>query len=224
MTPASLTVTAAGQNKVYDATTNASVTLSSNNNLASDGVSVNYGSASFSDKNVGTNKTITVNNISISGTNSSDFTLQNTSALTSANITPYTLSINANAQNKVYDSTTNATATLSGNSFSGDNVVLNYSSASFSSPNAGTAIPVSVNGIALGGADANNYALNSTVAATSANITPATLTVMANNQSKTYGQSLVLGTTAFNAQGLQGSDTINSVILTSPGQVRMPRW
>lgn len=50
-------------------------------------------------------------------------------------------------------------------------------------------------------------------------ITPATLTITANNRSKIYGQTLTLGTTAFTSTGLQNGETVNSVTLTSAGAV-----
>ena len=51
-TPFALTVSATGVNKVYDATTNATVTLS-DNRTSGDTLTTSYASASFPDKNVG---------------------------------------------------------------------------------------------------------------------------------------------------------------------------
>ena len=48
-------------------------------------------------------------------------------------------------------------------------------------------------------------------------IDPAALTVTASDQSKTYGDTLNLGTSAFTSSGLIGSETIGSVTLTSSG-------
>jgi hypothetical protein len=45
----------------------------------------------------------------------------------------------------------------------------------------------------------------------------AALTITAKNQSKYFGQSLALGTTAFTASGLVGSDSVSGVTLTSSG-------
>jgi hypothetical protein len=45
----------------------------------------------------------------------------------------------------------------------------------------------------------------------------ATLTITAKNQSKYYGQAVSLGTTAFTASGLVGSDSVSGVTLTSSG-------
>ena len=59
ITPASLTVTAAGVNKTYDTTTTASVNLGLTA-LGSDSVTASNTSANFSDKNVANGKTVTV--------------------------------------------------------------------------------------------------------------------------------------------------------------------
>src|SRR5439155_7842614 len=66
ITARALTVSAAGVNKVYDGTTDATVTLS-DDRVAGDLVTDAYAAASFADKNVGTAKTVTVSGISISG-------------------------------------------------------------------------------------------------------------------------------------------------------------
>jgi hypothetical protein len=50
-----LSVSATGVNKVYDATTSATVSLA-DNRLAGDSLSTSYTSASFANKNVGTPK------------------------------------------------------------------------------------------------------------------------------------------------------------------------
>jgi hypothetical protein len=89
--------------------------------------------------------------------------------------------------NKVYDGTTAATVTLSDNHLGNDVVVDSYASASFADKNVGNGKAVTVSGITLSGADAGNYALQNTTAGTSANITPAALTVTAANKSKVYG-------------------------------------
>ena len=62
ITPRTLTVSATGQDKVYDGTTSATVSLS-DNHLGSDDVTDSYSSATFADKNVGSNKTVSVSGI-----------------------------------------------------------------------------------------------------------------------------------------------------------------
>jgi Ca2+-binding RTX toxin-like protein len=186
ITPASLTVSATGVNKVYNTTTDATVLLA-DNHLGSDLVTDSYTAATFADKNVGSGKIVTVSGITISGADAGDYTLQNTTATTQANITPAPLTVSATGVNKVYDASTSATVTLSDNHLGSDQVTDSYGSASFADKNVGTSKPVSVSGIAIGGADAGNYTLQSTTASTTANITPAVLTVTAKDAGMVYG-------------------------------------
>jgi hypothetical protein len=191
ITARSLSVTAGGNNKAYDGTTAATVTLS-DNRLAGDSLATGYTSASFVDKNVGTAKTVSVSGISISGTDAANYTA-NSTASTTANITARSLSVTATSSSKVYDGTPAATVTLSDNRLAGDSLSSSYTSASFSDKNVGTAKTVSVSGISVTGTDSANYSANST-ASTTANITPRSLTVIATGANKVYD-----GTTASTA-------------------------
>ncbi|WP_210463188.1 YDG domain-containing protein [Rufibacter roseolus] len=187
ITRRSLVVTAVGQNKVYDGTTSATVTLSSDK-LGADDVVPAYTSAAFVDKNVGT-RSINVSGISISGTSINNYTLSNTTATTSANITQKVLVVSATGQNKVYDGNTAAVVTLATDKLAADNVVPAYSSAVFAMKNVGTR-SIAVGGISLSGTDAGNYSFNTTATA-SANITQRALVISATGQNKVYD-----GTTA----------------------------
>jgi hypothetical protein len=60
-----------------------------------------------------------------------------------------------------------------------------------------------------------NYAL--TYASANLSITPASLSITANNLSKVYGQAEIFAGTEFTASGLLGSDSVTSVSLTSSG-------
>jgi hypothetical protein len=107
------------------------------------------------------------------------------------------------ANNKVYDGTT--AATISSNNVvlagvvGGDTVGLstNGYAANFASPNVGAGIGVVVSGLALTGVSAANYTLTQPGGLT-ANITPATLTVTADNKSMTYGLPDPLLTATYN--------------------------
>src|SRR5207244_10108930 len=96
----------------------------------------------------------------------------NTTAATSANITARDLHVSALGVNKIYDTTTAATVTLSSDKLGGDYVVASYGGASFADKKVGTGKPVSVSGITIWGGDATNYHLTNTTAATTADITP----------------------------------------------------
>jgi hypothetical protein len=180
-----LTVSAHGANKIYDGTTAATVTLSSDQ-LGGDLLTLSYSSASFADKNVGTGKTVNVSGISISGTDAGNYALQNTTASTSADITSADLHVSATGVNKQYDATTAATVTLSSDQVSTDTVNLAYSSASFADKNVGTGKAVSVTGISISGTDAGNYTLKNMTASTTADITARDLTVSATGVNKQY--------------------------------------
>ena len=92
ITPATLAVSATGTNKVYDANTTATVTLSATH-LSGDTVTLANTTANFADKNVGTAKTVNVSGISLSGADGGNY-VSNTTAQTTASITP-PLSIDA---------------------------------------------------------------------------------------------------------------------------------
>src|SRR5262249_54967765 len=109
-----LTVTATGVDKVYDGTANASVNLG-DNKLSGDDLSEGYSSATFSDKNVGTGKSVSVVGIGLSGVDAGNYALQNTSASTTASITLRPLTVSASGINKTYDGTTAGTVALSDN-------------------------------------------------------------------------------------------------------------
>ena len=185
ITARDLTVTAHGVNKQYDATTAATVTLTTDK-LSGDTVTAAYTAASFADKNVGTAKTVSVTGITISGADAGNYNLLNTTASTTADITARDLTVTAHGVNKQYDGTTAATVTLTTDKLSGDTVTAAYSAASFADKNVGTAKAVSVSGITISGADAGNYNLLNTTASTTADITARDLTVTAHGVNKEY--------------------------------------
>jgi hypothetical protein len=176
ITPKPISITAVGDNKVYDGTTAAQLASFTVTGLvAGDNASVGYSSANFSTANVGTNIPITVG-LYGNGTDIANYTFGSRVVVTSADITPRMLTITASAQNKTYDATT--TAVLNGFSVSGlvagDTATFTAGSANFVSPNAGNGIQVNVAGITGTGSDLGNYTYN-TSAVTSANILPAVL-------------------------------------------------
>ncbi|SNT23981.1 filamentous hemagglutinin family N-terminal domain-containing protein, partial [Noviherbaspirillum humi] len=203
ITPKALTVSATAQNKVYDGTTAASVTFS-DDRVAGDVLSASYAFATFSDKNAGTGKPVTVTGIALSGADALNYTANNSAAST-ADITPRTLTITANGQNKVYDGTTAATVALADDRIAGDLLSTSYGSASFADKHAGIGKVVTVSGLGKSGADAGNYVLASTGAGTTADITPAALTIAADDKSRTYGDANPALTASYT--GLVGGDT-----------------
>jgi filamentous hemagglutinin family protein len=129
---------------------------------------------------------------------------------------------------KQYDGTAVATLTSANytltNVLSADAASLSVASlptiGTYDNANAGTGktVTVSLSGV-LSGAAANNYTLAATASGNIGTITQAPLTITAGDQSKTYGTTLALGTTAFSrtAGTLYGSDSITGVMLASLG-------
>lgn len=212
-----LTVTATGVNKVYDSTTNATVTLS-DNRVSGDVFADSYVSASFTDKNVGNTKTVNVSGISISGTDAGNYTV-NTTASTTANITPLSITGSITASNKIYDGTTAATIanrTLSG--VLGTDAV-NYvgGTATFGDKNVGSGKTVTATGLSLSGTDANNYTVN-TSASTTANITAKDITavtgITASNKVYDGNTSATLNTSAAAFTGMITGDVLTVATAT----------
>ncbi|WP_410220952.1 YDG domain-containing protein [Pedobacter sp.] len=193
ITGKALVITATANNKVYDGNTNVTVSLS-DNRVSGDVLTLTHTTATFNNKNVGTNKAVSVSGISISGADAANYTF-NTEASTTANITAKALTISATATDKVYDGNANATVSLSDNRVTGDVLTLANTAAMFDNKNIGTNKAVSVSGISISGSDAVNYTFNNT-AATTANITPAKLSYVASPVTKVYGDAnpLLTGT------------------------------
>src|SRR3989339_644499 len=152
-------------NKVYNATTAASLTGTAALVGVEAGDVANVTLASFASAGVGTGIAVTVTGYSISGTAATNYTLAQPTGLT-ADITAKGLTISGlTADNKVYNATT--AATLTGTAAlvgveAGDvaNVTLGGSaSASFASAGVGTGIAVTVTGYSISGTAATNYTL-----------------------------------------------------------------
>jgi hypothetical protein len=173
ITPRDLTPSATGQNKVYDATDAATVSLG-DNRLSGDAFTLSYASAHFNDKNVGMGKPVSVSGIAIvalSGSEAGDYQLTGTTASTTANISKAPLVVAATGINKIFDNTASATVTLSDNRYAGDVFTDSYTGAVFvPDGSVGQHKTISVTGISISGTDAGNYSNNTTAAAT-ANIT-----------------------------------------------------
>jgi hypothetical protein len=156
--------------RVYNAGTLASVlTRDLVGVLGTDDVSLTGGVANYDTKDVGTNKTVTLTGAGLSGLDAGNYNLTSV-ATTTANITPKALLVSATGINKVYDTTTDATVTISDNRIVGDVFTISYA-ASFVDANVGNGKTVNVTGISLSGTDALNYTPNSSTT-TTANITP----------------------------------------------------
>jgi hypothetical protein len=191
VTQAILSVTGlTASNKTYDTTTaatlggTAAITALAGDTVTLGGTAV----GSFADKNVGSAKAVTVTGSTISGADAANYNLLQQSGL-SASITQTSLTVSGlTAQNKTYDATTNATlgGTAAITALAGDTLTLGGTAiGTFADKNAGTAKAITVTGSTINGADAGNYTLLQQ-SGLSASISPASLTVTANNDSKLY--------------------------------------
>ncbi len=214
--------------KVYDGNTNASLTSANyllTGIVANDDVSLNDPAAgSFDDKNAGAGKSVTVNNLTMTGVDASNYTLASTSVnapIGSINVAQLTTSLQGNV-NKVYDGNTNAALTSSNYLLSGlinnDDITLNNpATGSFDNKNAGTGKIVTVNNLAITGTDAVNYALAST--STSASIGSINAAQIAaslrGNVSKLYDGNTSATLTSANYQ-LNGALNADDVALNNP--------
>jgi hypothetical protein len=184
ITRRTVNITITASNRTYDATDSVSVTYG-DNRVSSDVFTVS-GTPTFSDKNVGTGKTVTATGISLSGADANNYT-PNTTATTTANITARTLTVTITASNKVYDSTTAATVVYADTRVAGDDFTVS-GTATFTSKTVGTSKTVTASGISLSGTDAGNYTPNAS-ATTTANITLRTLTLTATATDRTYDRT-----------------------------------
>src|SRR5207245_942064 len=97
----------------------------------------------------------------------------------SGTVTPLAITGSITVANKVYDGGTAAGVALTDNRVGSDVFADAYVSASFANKNVGDGKAVAVSGISISGTDAGNYALTSTTATTTANVTPALLIISA---------------------------------------------
>ncbi len=176
-----LNVTFSGVDRDYDGTTDATVTTS-DDHTPGDDVTVLW-TASFSDKNVGSDKAISVAGVSLTGDDAANYTVDSTGSAT-ATISPRELDILFVGLNKEYDGDTIASVSSWDDRFIGDGLVI-HSSASFDNKNVGTGKTVTIVGVSLSGTDADNYApaFNSTAFA---DITARTLNITFTGVDKVY--------------------------------------
>lgn len=168
ITKRTLAVTATGLNKVYDATTNATVTLS-DNRVSDDILTLDYTAVFTAEKNVGNGKAISVTDITITGgADMGNYVLGNITTTATANITPAPLTATVTVNKKVVDGNTSATitgVTLNGVLLSDVVTIDNQGTATFASSDVGTHA-VTSNDVTITGGDAGNYDFNNTATGT----------------------------------------------------------
>ena len=212
ITAKAITATFDDISRVYDG----SVTATENGKQLNDVVSgddVDFATGitgAFADKNVGTDKTVTYSGIALTGTDKNNYSIA-ASATGKGTITPKAITAIFADISKVYDGTTNATAgagTLSGVESIDSGKVSVSANAAYDQKNAGSRT-VNYTGVALSGAEANNYSIETT-ATGAGTITPKELTATFADISKIYD-----GTT----NAIPGAGTLTGVIAADEGKV-----
>ncbi|MDY0350507.1 MAG: MBG domain-containing protein [Desulfobulbaceae bacterium] len=209
--PRTLTPAVTAADKSYDGSAAAAILSRSITGVINDDVvSLTGGIADFNDKNVGTDKTVTVTALSLSGTDAWKYQLPAGDVSTTASITAADLTPSVSAADKTYDATT--AATIIGRSPGGvigdEDVSLVGGIAVFDSRHTGIDKTVTVTGLGLAGTDAGNYALTSTSAATRATVLARSITVTAASDAKPYdGTVTSAAIPVLTAGSLAGDDT-----------------
>ena len=220
---AQLTVAGVTANsKVYD-TTNAATLNMSNAVLGgvfgSDSANVSLLASSatgnFASVHVGNGIAVTPTGLVLTGSAASNYTLTQPTGLT-GNITPATLTVSGiTAANKVYDATTAATITTSGAVIHGllgsDTLGLDTTNAAgtFATSHVGGNIAVTISNVSLTGnaTTLSDYVISNVPIATTANITPATLTITGQTNSNSYNAQQQSNASA-SISGLKGTDGV----------------
>jgi len=204
--------------KVYDGSTTA--TLNTNSAalvgvISGDSITLvtTGATGTFSDKIVGTGKTVTVAGLTLANAaGSANYSLTQPTA--TASITPKTLTVSGiTANSKTYDGNNSATLNFGAAVLQGiipNDVVAPVTSGatgSFADKNVGTAKPVTIAGISLSGADAQNYTVTQPTA--TADITAKSLTVTITVQNKTYDGNSSAVVASQSLAGIIGQDVVS---------------
>ena len=182
ITPAALTPTYVAVDRVYNGGVSAQVTSTTTGIQAGDTVTFSqqavYSGATA--KDVGSNKPISITNISISGANAANYTLASTTATTTGGITPKPVTVNFVGSSRVYNGLADITASVVGTSLqfvAGDQVGTSQTAVFTGDGAVGTNKAVNISAISLTGANAANYSLVNSTSTTTASITPRPLGV-----------------------------------------------
>ena len=164
ITAKGLTVTGAAVTpKAYDGNTDAAITGATLNGVVGteDVTLANASTGTFADKNIGTGKAVTTAPMTITGTDSGNYTL--TQPTLAGDITAKGLTVTGAAVTpKAYDGNTDAAitgATLNGVVGTEDVTLANASTGTFADKNIGTGKAVTTAPMTITGADSGNYTL-----------------------------------------------------------------
>lgn len=159
--PKSITVTVTVKDKIYDGSADAAIdTIVFNGKYAGDVLELLNVSATFNDKNVGADKSVTFSGCALGGADAGNYLLSAQPESVTADVTPKDVTFTFTAEDKQYDGTT--AVNISGVMFNGglcgsDDVSVTINGASFASSEVGTDINVTFAGFDISGADKDNY-------------------------------------------------------------------
>jgi hypothetical protein len=219
--PLQITGSFTAQNKIYDGN-NAAVVLTRTLTgvLEADQADVELagGTATFTDAQVGDGKSVTLTGATLDGPASDNYSLTSVGTA-QASISARELTVSgATVIPKVYDGTTDAAitgVTLDGVIGTDDVTLANASSGAFADKNVGLGMPVA-SGMTLTGTDASNYTL--VQPALTGDITPAALTIAADNKARFQGTGNPTLTASYS--GFSNGETAG--VLTTPVSLVTP--
>ncbi len=219
--PASVTVTGlTAQNKVYDGTTSAVINTGSatlSGVISGDDVTLVTAGAvgAFVNTSAGTNKQVDVTDLSLSGTDAGNYTIA-TPAIATASITPAPLTVTANPATMVYGGKV-PTLTETATGLVGRDTVATALTGSLATTATSTS-SVGDYPITQGTLTAVDGDYTITFTGSNLSVTPAPLTITANDVSTVYGAPLPALTASYS--GFVNSDTAAS--LTTPPSLTTP--
>ena len=186
--PAPLTISVSAEDKVYDGSRTATVSLS-DNRLSGSELDITYTSALFEDKHVGESKEVNVLGLSLAGADAGNY-VANTEATATAAITSASINVTAVTDDKVYDGTTSSVGVpVVDPLMAGDELAMNPVQV-FDNKNAGSGKTLSASGLLIDdGNEGNNYDI-SYVDVTTGSINPLGIEVAAVSDSKVYDGSV----------------------------------
>lgn len=202
-------------NKEYDGTTDAKVDTGSANIsgiLSGDTLAVSA-NASFSDKNVGKDKTVALSNLALTGDDAANYVLASSGQQeeATASITPKEVTVSGiSANDKIYNGNTNATLETTeatfGGKLDGDTLTIS-ATGTFDNANVGEGKIVTISSLTLDGDSKDNYVLadEGQQTTTKASITAKEVGLEWSNTELTYNGEAQKPTAT--ATGLAGSDT-----------------
>ena len=221
ITPKTITIDGLTANdKVYDGTTEATFDTGSvvlDGMISGGDLDLNV-TGEFEDKNVGTDKIVTVDLV-LSGDDAGNYVVDMSGLDLRADITPKTITIDGLAANdKVYDGTTDATLNTDrvtfGGMVSGDELDI-AAVAAFEDKNVGTDKLIVLSDLKLTGADGANYQFDPAQVTIYADITARNVTLIAASDSKVYdGTPLTNNSYSIGGDGFVAGEGVDTVVVT----------